>query len=331
MNLQAISELAELADYSFAFALRAAASIGVADHIGDQPTHISELATRSGCHPHGLLRLLRALGTKSVFTEVEPETFALTPIGELLQTDHPLSMRWFFRLEPDVQALTGLEYSVRTGEPSFDKHFGAEYFDWLSQNDAVRDRFRQSQKALNRLELLAITRSYPWAKISSMVDVGGNDGSLLSNLLKLHPALRGKVFDLPDTVAAAHRTFEDFGVAERAEAVAGDVLSGGGVPEGADLYSIKRVLVGFSDDQAVTALSAIRDAMRADSRILIMEPMRGASDQVGYSLDLLMLVLGLGKVRTPEEFEDLLVRAGLTPQRRIGAGLITIVEGRKEG
>lgn len=325
LNLQAIATLSELADYSFAFALRTAASIGIADHIGDEPVSIDILAKKCDCNTHGLLRLIRALATKAVFEETEPETFALTPVGELLRTDHPMSMRWFFRLEPDVQALTGLEHSVKTGEPYFDKHFGAEYFDWLAANDPVREKFKESQKALNRLELLAITRAYPWAKLNSMVDVGGNDGSLMSNLLKLHPNMTGTVFDLPDTVIAAEHTFKKFGVTDRASMVAGNLFKGN-VPKGADLYSIKRVLVGFDDEQALTALSSIREAMRPDSRFLIMEPMRGATDQVGYSLDLLMLVLGLGKVRTPEEFEDLLVQSGFSPQRRIGAGLITIIE-----
>lgn len=325
MNLQAIADLAALADYSFAFAIRAVAAIGVADHLSAGPQHIDHLAEKTNCSRNGLIRVMRALVTKSVFTEDTGETFGLTPMGELLRTDHPLSMRWFFRLEPDVQAMAGLEYSIRTGKPSFNHLFGTDYFDWLASHDLPRERFRESQRALNRLEVLAITRSYPWQEIKSIVDVGGNDGSLLAALLQRHPSLLGTVFDLPETVAEARKTFEEAGIAERASISAGNVFDGP-VPKGADLYTIKRVLVGFSDDEATVALSNIRDAMARHSRLLIMEPMRNITDQVGVSLDLRMLVLGLGRVRKPDEFRELLAAAGLKTVKTQSAGLITIIE-----
>jgi hypothetical protein len=325
INLKAISELAELADYSFAFAIRAVAAIGVADYLSGGPQHIDYLTQETACNRHGLIRVMRALVTRSVFAEVDAETFALTPIGDLLRTDHPLSMRWFFRLEPDVQAIAGLEYSIRTGMPSFDDLFGMRYFDWMAANEAPRERFRESQRALNRLELLAITRSYRWREIRSMVDVGGNDGSLVAELLRLHPSLVGTVFDLPDTIIEASKTFKIAGFSDRATVVAGNVFEGG-IPHGADLYSIKRVLVGFSDEEAIIALSSIREAMMPHSRLLIMEPMRGTADQVGVSLDLLMLVLGLGRVRAPQEFGELLANAGLKVIKMQNAGLVTILE-----
>lgn len=325
MNLQAISELAELADYSFAFSIRAVAAIGVADYLCDGPRDIDYLAQQTNCSRHGLVRVMRALVTKSVFIEDPPEVFSLAPLGDLLRTDHPLSMRWFFRLEPDVRAMAGMEYSIRTGQPSFNHLFGMDYFDWLAANDTERERFRESQRALNRLELLAIRRSYPWQDYSSIVDVGGNDGSLLAALLERHPSLRGTLFDLPETVSEAAETFEQAGVAERTTIVAGNVFDGG-IPTGADLYIIKRVLVGFSDEEASIALSNVRNSMAPHSRLLIMEPMRNDTDQVGVSLDLRMLVLGLGRVRTVDEFTALVANAGLVSRDSRNAGLLTFIE-----
>jgi hypothetical protein len=329
VNLQAIAALADLADYSPAFAVRAAAAIGVADHLSEGPRDIDYLAQQSGCDAHALLRLLRCLVAKSVFSEPSPGSFALEPVGDLLRTDHPYSMRWFFRLEPDVEALAGLEHSVRTGQASFDKIFGKPYFDWMAAHDVPRERFRESQRSLNRLEFLAISRSYPWQEARSIVDIGGNDGSLLAGLLQRHPSLTGTVFDLPATAAKSAVIFEQAGVKDRARSVAGNVFQGG-VPQGADVYTIKRVLVGFSDDEAVVALSSIRDAMAPNSRLVIMEPTRSAADKVGVSLDLLMLVLGLGRVRQPEEFQALMTRSGIKPTRIQNAGLITLIEGVRD-
>ena len=329
MNLQAISKFAELADYSFAFAIRAVAAIGVADHMEGKPVHIDLLAELTNCNKSGLARVLRALVTKDVFEEVEPGIFALTEIGDLLRTDHPLSMRWFFRLEPDVQALSHLEYSIKTGDPSFDDIFGKPYFVWLQEkeNEKTREKFIKSQKALNEVELLAVTRSYPWAKSKSMVDIGGNDGSMVAALLQKNPELKGTVFDLPNTVEKANRTFDIAQVSDRASAVAGNVFEGN-VPAGADLYTIKRMLVGYSDDEAIAVLKQVRKAMTESSRCIILEPTLDTTNQIGLSLDLLMLVSGLGKVRSSQEFANLFDRAGFEVTNTINAGLITFVEAK---
>jgi hypothetical protein len=324
LNLEAIAKLTELADYSFAFAIRAVGAIGVADHLLNGPRPIDELAHQTHCNQHALLRVMRALVTRSVFAEDPPGTFSLQPIGELLCTDHPLSMRWFFRSEPDVRAMAGLEYSLRTGEPAFNEIFGMDYFDWMAAHPETRERFRESQRALNRLELLTIVRSFSWQEVASIVDVGGNDGALVAALLRRYPRLSGTVFDLPEVVAAADKVFKEADVSERARAVPGNLFDGG-VPSGADVYIMKRILVGFSDDQARSALVKIRESMKPDSRLLIMEPMAASQDQIGISLDLRMLVLGVGRVRTAKEFGVLLVDAGLKPRQAQNAGLLTIL------
>ena len=171
MNLQAISQLAELCDYSVAFALRAVAAIGVADQLADGPLQIDELAQRTGCSPRSLARALRMLALKSVFTEDPADTFALAPAGQLLRTDHPLSMRWFFELEPDVHALAALDYSIRTGRPSFEHVFDTGYRAWLESADEHRRRSDESRLARERLDRIAIERTTSWRTATSIVEL----------------------------------------------------------------------------------------------------------------------------------------------------------------
>ena len=330
MNLQAIADLAQLADYTFAFLIRAVAGLGVADHLADGPVHVDALAARIGANPPALLRALRALATKNVFVESDEGVFGLTAVGDLLREDHPFSMKSFFRLEPDVRALAELEYCVRTGNSAFRGLFDADYFEWLAGNDHLRERFHASQAALNRLELPMLMRAFRWRDIGTLVDVGGNDGSFAAALLARHQEMRATVFDLPDTVAEAERTFRDAGVSDRGAVAPGDLLGLGAVPAGADVYTVKRVLVGFSDVDATTALRSIRAAMRPDSRVLVIEPMCTANDHVGVSLDVLMLVLGAGRVRTPDEFGALFAAAGLRLSSIADAGLLTVAEGRPD-
>ena len=66
-----------------------AAQIGVADVFDDQPKTIAQLAEATDTKPRSLYRLLRALASVGIFTEVSDQCFALTPLAKTLQADSP--------------------------------------------------------------------------------------------------------------------------------------------------------------------------------------------------------------------------------------------------
>lgn len=324
ISFAAIANLAEMADYTIPFAIRAVCKLGVADHLTCGPRSVQELAAQCGAHAPSLLRVLRALASRQIFAESRPGEFELTSMADLLRSDHPLSMRHAFRLAPDVEALTHLEYTIRTGEPSFDHHFGEDYFTYLAHQPDLLAEFHASQRALTRFEQVTLLRSYDWDSLGSVVDIGGGDGAFLSHLMAAHPRMRGVLFDLPGTVAQAPGILAAKGVAGRCDIVGGNFLDTV-IPAGADAYMFKRVLVGLTDDQVITALRAVRDAMRPDSRLLIFEPLT-SEGSVGKAMELLMLVLGRGRVRTPEEFETIFAQAGLRLHKFYAGGVFPFLE-----
>ena len=100
----------------------AAAELGVADALADGPRPVDEIATRVGADAPSLCRLMRALADVEVFEQLDGRRFALTPLGDLLRTDAPGSLRlWAIMLGAPFhrETLTGLAGSVRTGEPAF--------------------------------------------------------------------------------------------------------------------------------------------------------------------------------------------------------------------
>ena len=53
-------------------AVGVAAELGIADRLADGPRSSDDLAQATGAHPRALYRLLRALASVGIFTEVEP-------------------------------------------------------------------------------------------------------------------------------------------------------------------------------------------------------------------------------------------------------------------
>jgi Dimerisation domain len=67
--------------YRVSQALYVAAKLGIADSLHEGPKSCEALATATGVHPDALYRVLRALASVGVFTEVEPGRFGLTPLA----------------------------------------------------------------------------------------------------------------------------------------------------------------------------------------------------------------------------------------------------------
>jgi len=70
--------------------IHVAAELALADHLAPGELDVEELAQVCGANPDALFRLLRGLASLGLFCETSPRRFALTPLAELLRSDHPL-------------------------------------------------------------------------------------------------------------------------------------------------------------------------------------------------------------------------------------------------
>jgi SAM-dependent methyltransferase len=286
--------------------------LGVADHLTEGPRSVEELAEATGTHAPSLYRALRALACKEIFTEVEPGKFALTPMAEFLRADHPLSLKDAYPLIPaDVEAWAHLDYSVRTGMPAFDYAHSKDYWDYMKEHPEEAARFDRAQQAQTRLELRVFLRAYDWNIFRTLVDVGGGNGAFLGGLLARHPALQGILVDQPQVVARAPEVLASLGVQDRCQVIAGDFFRE--LPPNADAYILKRILYGWHNEDAVKLLRAIRSVMRADSRLLIIEPVDepGGTTDIASRYDLAMLVMKGSGARPPEHISALFGEARL--------------------
>src|SRR4051812_3336609 len=75
-------------------AICTAAELGVADHIGEEPRSIEDLAAVTDSHLSSLYRVMRALSAGGFFAEHPGRRFSHTPLSELLKSNVPGSMRY---------------------------------------------------------------------------------------------------------------------------------------------------------------------------------------------------------------------------------------------
>ena len=121
--------------YTVPFLLRTDAQLCLADHLAGQPQTAQQLAAITGTHASALYRVLRTLASNVIFSEDESHRFSLTPLAGPLRSNVPGSVRTsILSITGDLFVLpwSKLLYSVQTGQPSFDHHFGVPFFAYLT-------------------------------------------------------------------------------------------------------------------------------------------------------------------------------------------------------
>ncbi len=204
-------------------AIHVAATLGIADLLEDGPRSADELAEGTGTDAPTLYRLLRALASVGVFTEIDGR-FGLTPLAEYLRTDAPGSLRaWAMQVGQRYfwTSWGHLLHSVRTGEPAFAELYGTTPWEYRAAHPEEDAVFNAAMTNLSAGVVEAVARRYDFSGYGVLVDVGGGQGALLAAILAANPNLRGILFDQPHIVAAAGALLEQAGVADRCEVVGG--------------------------------------------------------------------------------------------------------------
>jgi hypothetical protein len=75
--------------------------LGIPDALAERPLTSAVIAQKCGCNPDATYRLLRAATGLGLFKEIQPDTFQLTPLGEVLRSNTPGSLREFSIAETD--------------------------------------------------------------------------------------------------------------------------------------------------------------------------------------------------------------------------------------
>jgi hypothetical protein len=286
----------------------------LADAMEEGADTAAAIAAPRGLLPDRVYRLLRALSTCGVVTEGAGGHFALTPLGRLLTSNAPHSMRTSASLMTDYHAdiWANLDGALKGGV-AFETLNGQPLFSWLAAHPEEGARFQRMMIEVHSPETPAIVAAYNFSQFQSIVDVGGGHGMLLSAILAAYPNVHGTLFDLQEGVDAARSGAG--GPLPGVMFVAGNVFES--VPAGADAYLFRHLLHDYDDDDCLRMLGNARRAMKPSSRVLVLEKTVPTDDTPGPGrwLDLHVMLLTGGRERTAPENETLFAKAGLRLNR----------------
>lgn len=307
------------------------AELGVADLIQTgQPQPVEHLARASKSHEPSLYRILRFLASHGLFQETENRHFDHTPLSAALRTDAPGSYRAAAQLFHHVfAAWYGLHHSIRTGEPGFNKVFGAPIFDYVQAHPEMGPIFDAGYASLHSYETAAMLDAYDFTGINLLADIGGGNGSLLSAVLARYPNMKGILFDLGHVVGRTKEKLKAAGLADRCSVIEGSFFES--MPAGADAYLFRRIIHDWTDEQCIQILGQCRKVIPANGKLLIADCVvpAGNTPSLSKDMDVTMLTFQAGQERTEAQFRSLLKASGfevksITPTTT----MINVVEGK---
>ena len=308
-----------------------AAEMSLADKFtGDEARSAAELAGEYGMLARPMHRFLRALTGLGLLASTGDGEFRLTDLGAALRTGAPGAAR------SAVIALVGdmvkpawkeFDHGLFTGDTGFEKAHGMGLFGYLQHNPGMAQFFSETMVGFHGREPPAVAEAYDFSDIGSLVDVGGASGNMLGHVLSCHPNVKGVLYDLPHVVIDAPPRLDSFGVADRVSIESGNFFES--VPGGHDAYLLSHIVHDWDDGENATILANVREAMKPDGKLLIVEMVLPETDEphMGKMLDMMMLLVPGGEERTPSEYEALLASNGFRMTRVVPtASAVSVVE-----
>ena len=145
-----------------------AAQLDLADRLAARPRSAKDLAAELGLHAPALYRFMRSLAGMGVLTEVEPQTFALTPLGEALKKDAPGSARAaILTLAGDLvtRSWDQMIYSLKTGKTALEHVFGKPLFELLAEQPEAASLFSETMVGFHGAEPPAVADAYDFSGV----------------------------------------------------------------------------------------------------------------------------------------------------------------------
>jgi hypothetical protein len=324
-NVKYAGALVDMAmGYARSRALCAAARLGIADVLCEGGSSVADLAIACKAHPTSLRRLLRALSTFGIVCETSQDRFVLTPLGAPLckaapDSVWPAVVFWGDLLADSWSHLTDC---VRTGTTSFEIMKRDGIASRWSKDPEANGIFRAVMGTGPAEDYMPLARAWDFSDCQVAADLGGGGGTLILAILKAYPTLQGILVERQESIDQASPRFAAEGLASRCALIAADLCEG--VPPGADVYLLKHVLHGYSDDAAAGVLKNCRAVIPSKGRLLVIEfVLPDVFDRVDRELelramsDLNMMAVTGGKERCAAEWKQLLLQSRFEVHRII--------------
>jgi len=235
------------------------------------------------------------------FLKIIANKYSLNDKSELLIDDNPQSLKNACILWGDehLDAWQKLDYTIKTGKPSFEKSNTA-YFDYLALNP---DKLKNYHKAMHEYAIedyKDIHKFIDFDKYKSVMDIGGSIGALISVIKENTNIESCYLYDKKEVISLNNNL--------KIELVSGDFFKE--IPLIADCLVLSRIIHDWEDEKANVILKNCYNALPENGEIILIENFTDKLESKASLLSLNMMIMCKSYERTEKEYVDLLNNNG---------------------
>ena len=251
--------------------LLSAVEMEVFTELAKHPEDLDTLTGRLGLHPRSsrdFLDTLVALGflerQDGVYSNTQETDLFLDKrkpsyIGGMLEMANQ-------RLYPHWNNLTK---ALRTGQPQGEGGPGEETFASLYADPKRLKGFLKAMTGISRGGNMAIAAKFPWAKYTTVADMGPAQGDLLAQIALKNPHLACVGFDLPEVGPVFEEYMEENGLQERVRFQGGSFFTDA-MPK-ADVITMGHVLHDWNLEEKRLLIAKAYQALPEGGALIVFE------------------------------------------------------------
>jgi len=214
-----------------------------------------------------------------------------------------------------------LTEGLRTGHPQNETKDGGEpIFAQLYANAIALEGFLNAMAGIQAGNFAMLADRIDFSGYSTVSDIGGGKGNLLTTLSSRHPHLTGVTFDLPPVQPVAQDHLDSLGLGERFRSVGGDFFVDD-LPR-ADVVVMGNVLHDWDETQKEALIAKAYDAVESGGIFIAVENViddARRENAFGLLMSLNMLIETPGGFDyTGAQFDDWCKAAGFTHTEIVG-------------
>lgn len=284
--------------YWIYLAVKTACKTEIFDLIQNGYNTLDKISSKKNFDKNVLADLLNVLENLQL---IEQKSFIkLTEQGKFLTENHPNSLKYACILwgEEHMTAWQNFEYTLKTGKPAFDNHFGKNFFEYIEYKPEQIKIYHRAMGEYSRDDYKEICEIIDFSKFKTITDFGGGIGSLISVIAEKNPYSKCYIFDKKEL--EPHILNGNF------EFIAGDFFQK--TNHKTDAAIVSRILHDWNDEECDLILKNIRSALNQNGVIFVIEKL--FSDKNLSLLNLNMKIMTTGFERSLDNYKKLLQNVG---------------------
>ncbi len=257
-------------------AVSTACKLNLFDNLQEAKT-AKQLATEHSLNEDKLLLLLNAL-YNSDYLDKKGDYFKVNSISEFLTDNNPESLKYACLnwSAEHLNAWQNLDFSIKTGNSSFEEIYKKPFFDFLNDNPEKLHAYHKAMYQYAKDDYKKLPYIIDFSKHKSVMDIGGGYGAVLENIKAENPSVECILFDLPIVIEKVSN--------QEIQKIGGSFFEK--IPFQSEAIILSRVLHDWNDEKANIILKNCFEALPNNGALYVIE---NCSDKIKIDLSLLSL------------------------------------------